>query len=468
MKIYKIDRDNRDLFQKLDPFYLMTEAGIGDGEILGAFIKDSEGYDVPAGVIVYNIKKDRVSVVWLYVLPKYRNRNIGIRLLQKAILFAGKNKLKYVEASFCDFTTRKSICMGEDEFFKSQGFNIRFSAGSEWLSTVKRILSKPSLSGITPGGKVVSIASMSEKEQVRTILEIARNADLYDYNLSEGMKDKIDYETSFVMTDILDNITGAVLCFFDETFYPLCLYGESEADRKLLIAATLSAAAQKYGDDTAVKLRAYDEKTIEFYTKLMTDKGMDCYSLAALTQELAEYTKLDMSYMMQWDDIPEYVTRNSSDVTQMFNAGEDVTRTLEELSRIPALTDGGIADNVINIGQLSIRELFHVLSRCGECGHYGVFSVSPENVDYSLFDIEVSSAYRVNGEIKAIFIVSSPVNGVIYPLVLFADKAEDMKILIDLLKFSGRKAIESYPADTVVSIHCHDDASKKLCAKLVN
>lgn len=330
MKFLRVDKESRYLFEELDPFFSMEEIEDTTGGILGAFAKDSEGYDVPAGMIVYGTGFDSLSILWLYVIPEYRNKNIGARLLHKAVSLAHKKDLRYVEARFCDFATRRSLCNGEEMFFRMQGFDI--DAGA--------------CVGPMPGVKY--------------------------------------------------------------------------------------------------------------------------FSLKAKTNDLLNLSGLDMTDSLYGEDIPEYRTNESSDLRDLFNEGEDVSRTLADIGKLAVLTDGNISDNVVNLGQISIRDMYTILSKCAQAGHNGVFSVSPQLVDYTLFDPEMSSVYLQNNSIRALFVVSAPRNdGGVYPLVLFAEKAEDMRILVELMRFSVRKALELYPSDTLVTIHCHDDASRKLCDSLI-
>ena len=82
------------------------------------------------------------------------------------------------------------------------------------------------------------------------------------------------------------------------------------------------------------------------------------------------------------------------------------------------------------------------------------------------YEQSVSCYIKTDGKVTGFFLVHACSSGILIPVLFFAVGADSRMSLVEMMRFSIKKAAEIYPGNTVIRIHRRDDSVTALSKKL--
>ncbi len=122
MKLVRLDAKSAKLFAAFDPFDYLGRQSDFATFALGCAL-ETEGTDIPTGIVICYPDKAVIVVKWIYVAPSYRGQGISDKLLSAVYKIAENDGKKYVGALLTDEYGREAVCPDEENFFSFQGFD---------------------------------------------------------------------------------------------------------------------------------------------------------------------------------------------------------------------------------------------------------------------------------------------------------------------------------------------------------
>ena len=121
MKIIHITEAQKDYFAGLDPFGFLDRKTKDKAVLLGT-AAETDGSDIPTGLMICTIRAGALILRWLYVDPVYRGQGMGDALLSAAIDLSEEAGLHYIAAYLTSNYGRKMVCPDEESFLKYHSF----------------------------------------------------------------------------------------------------------------------------------------------------------------------------------------------------------------------------------------------------------------------------------------------------------------------------------------------------------
>lgn len=478
MTILRLEKKFEVLFWDLDPFEMLPRGELGSSLSLGAFEKDEETQcDTPAGLIVLSQRNDMLIIEWLYVEPKFRNRNIAGALIGEAVDYAVEKGIKKLGAYFNGEPLRAEICPNETDFFRDRGFKLSDMKGSEWLSDVKSILSGIEDLETDPDIVPVPMETLTSLQAKACIARLAidpATASMYSFaglvQAEEGTLIQYDEEISHIIMNSSGDVVGGI--FFEceeDMLYLVSFTAHDVASVRGLFKTAFVEAEKKYGGDMPVCIITYEDRFRERLGRLIPTGRIDNFIMEVDVADITRDDLFSLNYVRNFTSLPETMAGGSEapDIRTMMVDGEDVTVALKDLERLPVFADVEIPESVVTLEELGTVEINSLLTDCCFHGKNGVFKELPDRSDLNIYNYKISCVAMHDDEVTSLFLVSNSVEGAIYPLVLFTRKAEYGKELLTLINAAYQKAVEVYGPDTKLTVHCYNDTSRALCKKLL-
>ena len=120
---------------------------------------------------------------------------------------------------------------------------------------------------------------------------------------------------------------------------------------------------------------------------------------------------------------------------------------------------------IMSISDISYREFRQGIIGCLYNGKKGmVEDLSTLSMDW--YEPELSCVVKTDDELTGFLLIHKFPSGVLMPLLFYAGGPNYRMDLLDMMRFSVRKAASIYPAETKVLIRRHNDAVRALSDKL--
>lgn len=471
MRVLKLNRNEQQYFLEMDPLMLMERGNVGDSYVLGGVLEDeSTGTDIPVGLAVCSETEDTLMIIWLSISSKYRRQGYASELMNEIILRAVEGKKKYIGAYFENSFLRKTLCLGEREFFQGRGFIRRQSLSGEWFSDVKTALKQLNFEKRPDGHSVNAMSEFPKTALAQYMTEIIANENTAVLSKLERRSREFDEAVGQIMLDRNGHVTGALLVdTIGDVLYPVAFLADSTEKQRELIYEALNAAAKKYGRDMPIHVILQTERFAGIMNSLLPEMALENYVLFAETEELLQEYAFDDSLYDPYPELPEdfNLVVQVNDLKQYLKAGPDRSITLGEFARSKLVKEQKLPEQVEAISSLSMREFLEALMDCSYYGYSGVFECKPNQFCLEWFAPEISCCIRENGRVTNLLLIHESEDGSLRPLLLFAKGAEYRQNLTLLVRFACLTALEQYPEDSVINIRCHDELSTALCDKLI-
>ncbi len=122
-------------------------------------------------------------------------------------------------------------------------------------------------------------------------------------------------------------------------------------------------------------------------------------------------------------------------------------------------------DYIIGIEELSSREFKQIILKCIWNHHKGVFE-DIINIPMYWFDTQVSCCLRTDNRVSGIFLVHCTPSGVLMPVLLFAEGADARMNILNMMRYTVRKAIEYFEPRTKIVVIRNTDATARVIEKM--
>ena len=287
MQIYRLRQEEKELFDWLDPFNFMDRMAIPNYFTLAACVKDEDGGDVPAGVLVGNVGSNRITVEWMCVAPELRGQGIGDGLLDKLFETAGKKNISEVAVRFIDDSDVRKVEENVVDYFTGQMFWTDEDHPGEWDIFVNKLKDNPyfqddrskypdavSLDAVKHSDVVKAISVLGGKNDAISLFDMEAFSAAYDPKLSVALFS--DDEPCGLLLSIRSN----------DTCYPVFFYAETERERKAMLLKAAECVQREMPEDGNIRIIAADDLAAEIADSIFPDEMIRSEILVAETDDV--------------------------------------------------------------------------------------------------------------------------------------------------------------------------------------
>ena len=232
IKYVQLDEELRGYFLKYDYFDQFSCLVQPGSLALGAFVRDEEEKDRPAGFLVAepDTEDGTLTIRWLYVDSEYRGLGIGSNLLYLLFAEAAGRKNTRVMVRLSDEFLIAASEWDPERFFMDCLFEEEDAVLDEFVYNVGELT-----------GSVEFKKTIGRKSTIRmlSVLSEAEKEEVYK-NTEARVRNLTDEEISFALPE--DGVYKAALFVrqYGDVYYPMALIGENEEYKEKLVRAALA------------------------------------------------------------------------------------------------------------------------------------------------------------------------------------------------------------------------------------
>ncbi len=255
----------------------------------------------------------------------------------------------------------------------------------------------------------------------------------------------IDEYSEYVDEDVAENMVRLY-------YRGLAAHDEDSDDLLSLLIWELKSVED--GNDTEAELKWIYAADPSFISSLL-----DGYHTEALNEDVKR-TFFEDSYMEE-DTINELSDCGFS-VKEM--ESRDINVTVDEFRKL-SVARKNAPNYVQSIIFLENQEFYQGLMNI----LFKFDNPALEDIAYlprKWYEQSVSCYTKTDGKVTGFLLVHATPSGVLIPILYFAVGADAKINLLEMMRFSIRKAAEIYPGDTIIRVHRRNDSVKALSGKL--
>lgn len=278
----------KDYFTGLDPYDLLFETELKRGFAIGVsrHIPDTEE-DIPVGLMIADIDKERIIVKWIYVAPEERGEGIGSRLMELAFEESVSRGFKKLAVRITDEYFTNGLGWNPEDFFSDIGFDNVENELPEWSITALEIYDKKD--GYKHPVRHLNIVPLNEMKEkdIDSFYETLKNK--YKKNIQydvETLKALADPMISYVWLQEKELKGYLINIRSGENIYPAAfMAGSQEEELNFLSNAievsedctkpadTLRVKCHSFGDEDLMKRLCFAAEPIgvKYYTADVND-----------------------------------------------------------------------------------------------------------------------------------------------------------------------------------------------------
>ena len=163
------------------------------------------------------------------------------------------------------------------------------------------------------------------------------------------------------------------------------------------------------------------------------------------------------------DEIKQVLRENGFDISS--GEGKNLTISVSDLNALASMKKK-LPDGVVALEEVMEVKFIQGVTNIMFHGKKGIME-DLEFVEKSWYDESISSCVITDGKISGMFLVHRFPSGMLMP-VLFAAMGPNLKMdLMNMILFTAKKTVETYPGDTPVCIKRHSDEVAGLTRKLI-
>jgi len=470
MKVIILNKEEQKYFIEMDPMMLLARGSFGRNFVLGA-VEEEGGNDIPVGLAICSENEDSLYILWLCIASRFRKKGYGSELLDMIVRLSQKRGKKFVGAYFEESFLRKSICLGEKEYFREHGFDREYKLPGEWYSDVKTYLKQPCFAEADKNIHTNALGDFPKNYLYGYMQELINDGKTSFVSQIEDRSKEFDEDVSRFIIDKNNHVRGAILVdVLDDVLYPVAFLAGSKEEQLALMSSALNAAEKKYGKDMPVHIILLRDSCAEMMNSIFPDNRIENCLMLAEVERLLDFSKDDDSYADPFADISDAGLSEMAEIEAVepyLKAGEDREISLKEFSEISFIKTDELPSQVESIGSLNLRRFIEVIVDCAYYGYSGAFECSSQQLRLEWFEPELSCCMLDNGRVTNLLLIHETADGELRPLMLFSKGTEYQQNLLYLMHYAAIRAQEQYPDDTVIKFRCHDAMSTAICERII-
>lgn len=316
MKIFRLTKKDGELFLDMDPLFMMERLEFPGAFALAATV-EQEGVngDIPAGLAICMDTGKSIIVQWICVAAKFRKQGIGEHML--AAIYDTAVQLNYttVSAYINKEYGRDLICQGEEKYLRDRLFAETKPLAGEWVTDIGSLkniaisANKKTEAGnmkavplrvLPPGDRRAALRILSHKKYAASLYPIDGKLEYLDLDVSCLLYDGDELSGGLLVQRVERVNTqlqgGTIKKYMENVLYPVCMCIESASGIKMLLAAVILAAEDKYSADSQVHVLMNKGYYAPLLERILPDSRIENKLLIASVED---YEKQDDELTLQ-------------------------------------------------------------------------------------------------------------------------------------------------------------------------
>ena len=257
MNIFRLSQSDVQLFNRLDPYGLLSFLECPNGFAFGCLEDEDEELALPpkAGLIIASALEKELTIHWLAVDAEGQGLGMGSALLKKMFEVAESAGIPELSVLIAPEYEKEVFSAGAESFFAERFFIHKRDLTGIWQGPLFALMQEKTYKSDTdklPKTKALSEFPADKRSDIiRQLSEIEGHISFYDLN---GEPEGFDPELSYVIMDGNEAWGGLIVKKLSDSVIPVYFYADSLPEARALAVSAAGKADQKCGKDVQVSI----------------------------------------------------------------------------------------------------------------------------------------------------------------------------------------------------------------------
>ncbi len=255
MNIFRLTKEDANLFARLDPYGWLSLLECPGAFALGCLQEETEAPQPDAGLLIASATKSDITIHWLAVGKAAEGMAIGGALLKRMFETAASAGIPRLGVMMAPLYEKETFSAGSESFFAERFFTDRAVLPGVWQGTLFQLMQSKAFQNLP--AKLPEAVPLSkypyniQADMIRQLLDLDGHLNSFDITAGPAAYDP---QLSYVIQDEGEAWGGLIVRRLSESLLPVYFYADSMPEAQALALGAAKKAVSLFGEEMSVDI----------------------------------------------------------------------------------------------------------------------------------------------------------------------------------------------------------------------